>query len=311
MSQAASAPPERPEGGAGASLGEDQAPPPGEASPERSLGFVEGKLSWALGALVAAFLAASISGSDALGLLLDEGPLDRITIAGTELQGGAVLHVNYVYDQTNQPARIVGRTSLGGELVSCALYFLLGVGAAFVLARRSRALLRPRGGALLPQAFATLATLVLAGGALFAVLGARFFPDAATGALLSFQRPLLTLFPTALLFSLRFVLVGPIAEELLWRGVVYPGLRERLSPVPAAVACALGFALWHLAVGWRLLPALLLHYVFSIAACWLTERTRSLLAATVLHVVGNAGALGLYALLTYCPNEVLYVLGLP
>ncbi|GAC1433428.1 MAG: hypothetical protein NVSMB65_07300 [Chloroflexota bacterium] len=81
-------------------------------------------------------------------------------------------------------------------------------------------------------------------------------------------------------------LVGPIVEELVFRGMLYQLLRSSL-PLWAAIALSAGlFALIHgLAV---LLPAL---FVFGVALALVFEYTRSLYPSIVLHMVINTVAL--------------------
>jgi len=107
----------------------------------------------------------------------------------------------------------------------------------------------------------------------------------------------------------RLVVLAPLAEEVVWRGVIYLGLRQRCSAPVAASLSATAFACWHLAAGWTQLPALILHLVFGLAACWLVERTRSLGAAVLLHSAGNALGLGLYALCMFQTPRLVTLLG--
>lgn len=270
--------------------------------------------AWGIAALLLTYLAGILTGAPpyrGLGFWVDEQLLDGVRIGSEVLRAGSVVLRATVFDAQGNQVQIVAKGSLGTEVVVVGVYLLLGLASVLLLRRRRPELLRVGGGREALRALGLLAPLVVIGAALGAVLGARFFPNETTEGLLRTSQPMFALASTAIVFGVRFVVLGPLAEEVLWRGVVYGGLRERLKPVPAAVACALAFVGWHYLVGWRALPPLLLHYLFALVACRLTEVTRSLWPALGLHVLGNACAFGVYALVSAHPNEVLYVLGLP
>lgn len=114
----------------------------------------------------------------------------------------------------------------------------------------------------------------------------------------------------ALLFALRLVVLVPLVEEVAWRHFVYGGLRTRLSPLPASVIGALLFGLAHVAGGWDHPAPLLLQYGFALLAQHLVERRpESLGAPILLHAVGNALAVGLFAAATLAPDELLALFG--
>ena len=270
--------------------------------------------AWGIAALALTYLAGIVTGAPpyrGLGFWVDEALLDGVSLGSEVLKAGAVILRSTIYDAQGNQVGILAQGSLGTELVVVGVYLLLGLGAVVLLRRRRPELLRVGGGRVALQTLGIMAPLVVLGATLGAVLGANSFPHETTEGLLRMSQPMFALAPTAIVLGIRFVVLGPIAEEVLWRGVVYGGLRERLAPVPAAVVCALAFVGWHYLVGWRALPPLLLHYLFALVACRLTEATRSLWPALGLHVLGNACAFGVYALLSARPNEVLYVLGLP
>lgn len=264
--------------------------------------------------LVLTFLGGFAAGTPhrrGLGFWVDENLLEGVQIGSEVLRAGAVVLRSSIYDAHGNQVLVRAQSSLGAELVTGLVYGLLGLGALLYLLGRRPALFQARGGSLALRALGYLTPLILLGAALGVWIGATWFPGETTSGLLRASHPMLGLSLIAWLYGLRFVLLGPLAEELVWRGVVYGGLRARLSAVPAAVVSALAFVSWHYLVGWRAIPALALHYLFSLVACRLTETSRSLWPAIGLHVLGNACALGAFALVTHRPNEVLYVLGLP
>lgn len=87
------------------------------------------------------------------------------------------------------------------------------------------------------------------------------------------------------------LVVGP-SEELLFRGVIQPYLRERLSPSAAIVGAAGLFAATHLlglitATGVSALVPLGIAFVVALGFGWLYERTGTLVAPIVAHVGYN------------------------
>jgi membrane protease YdiL (CAAX protease family) len=101
---------------------------------------------------------------------------------------------------------------------------------------------------------------------------------------------------------------GPLAEEIVFRGLLYPVLRARVG-VPAATILQAGiFAACHLGIGFDA-PFIVLPYVFGIGAAILAERTGSLAPALILHVLGNAVGLLVVGLVMSAPATVYSLLG--
>ena len=88
-------------------------------------------------------------------------------------------------------------------------------------------------------------------------------------------------------------ILGPIAEEIGFRGVLTGGLlRMRCKPWVAIIISALVFAFFH---GTYL--QLVGTTVFGIITGWLYWRTRSLIPGMIIHVVNNSTAFGLEMLI--------------
>jgi membrane protease YdiL (CAAX protease family) len=88
------------------------------------------------------------------------------------------------------------------------------------------------------------------------------------------------------------VSVAPVAEELLFRGVLLSALLRRCGLITAALLSAAAFAAIHLpGLGWHwyALPQLLL---LGVALVWLRVHAHSLWPAVLAHGVHNALALG-------------------
>lgn len=81
------------------------------------------------------------------------------------------------------------------------------------------------------------------------------------------------------------VIVGPVAEEIAFRGVLLDGLRRRFDPRLAIAVSALLFAAFHFDL-WMLVPTTIL----GLALGWLAVRRRSLWPAIIVHALYNAVA---------------------
>lgn len=76
--------------------------------------------------------------------------------------------------------------------------------------------------------------------------------------------------------------VAPVAEEFLFRGLLYRYLRAGRSALAATMISALAFAVAHFV--WILIPS---YIVFGIAEALVTERYKSLYPAIALHALNN------------------------
>ncbi len=93
------------------------------------------------------------------------------------------------------------------------------------------------------------------------------------------------------------VLVAPVLEELLFRGVVLRGLMLRTGFWPAAAVSSVCFGALHAtAVGLEGLPVVLATGVFGLGLCVLTRRTGRLGPAIGVHGLRNALAVATVAL---------------
>ena len=92
--------------------------------------------------------------------------------------------------------------------------------------------------------------------------------------------------------GLVVILWGPLAEEVFFRGFVFPGLAGRIGLTWGAVATSLLFALFHVD------PRVLLPiFVTGMLLAWLYQKTGCLWSCFVAHAAQNALAfsLGLWA----------------
>jgi hypothetical protein len=90
------------------------------------------------------------------------------------------------------------------------------------------------------------------------------------------------------MYAVFLVLVAPVTEEVLFRGLLYLPLRAALGPRAAAVVVAAVFAAAHMH-----LPSVLPLFVLGLALVWLLEATRTLWGAIAGHMLFNAVSFGL------------------
>ena len=93
----------------------------------------------------------------------------------------------------------------------------------------------------------------------------------------------------AVLLALMIVLVGPVEEEVLFRGVLLPRLTPRLGAAWAIVVTSVIFAVLHEGFGREplgLRPAAV--FVIALAFGWARLRSGGLAAPIVMHVATNA-----------------------
>ena len=92
--------------------------------------------------------------------------------------------------------------------------------------------------------------------------------------------------PTLIFFVVMAVAVAPVAEEILFRGILYPAIKQIGYPRLAAIGTALLFALFHV----NLLTFASLTVV-ALGLIALYEFTDNLLAPITAHAVFNASNL--------------------
>jgi len=93
-----------------------------------------------------------------------------------------------------------------------------------------------------------------------------------------------------LLTGASLVLLAPLAEEVLFRGFLYTNLRARFRARYAIVATSLLFAVGHLQFGSNaplLWIAAIDTFVLSFVLCVIREKTGSIWAGVVIHMLKN------------------------
>ena len=92
---------------------------------------------------------------------------------------------------------------------------------------------------------------------------------------------------------LQMALIGPVAEDILFRGVMYGRFRASGYPVSGAFITAALFALCHNGTA----VALIQIGVMGCALAWLYDRTESLWPPILLHSVNNLAVVLTFAAL--------------
>ena len=82
------------------------------------------------------------------------------------------------------------------------------------------------------------------------------------------------------------IVVAPMTEEILFRGVLYATLRRYLGPLHAICLSAAAFAVLHFHV-----PAMVPLFVVGFVVAYLYERTGSLVASIAAHAANNLHAM--------------------
>ena len=82
------------------------------------------------------------------------------------------------------------------------------------------------------------------------------------------------------------VVLAPVAEEFIFRGMLYPFIKQLGWPKLAWIGVSLLFALIHVNA-----PTFLPLFVFALAQTWLYERTDNLLAPVAAHSLFNGANL--------------------
>jgi uncharacterized protein len=93
------------------------------------------------------------------------------------------------------------------------------------------------------------------------------------------------------------IVVAPVTEEVLFRGLLFQSLRRRVGLWPAAAVSSLLFASIHVEILFSQPLALAGLFVFAMALAWSFHRFGSLVVPIIAHAVFNATSLILAVLL--------------
>lgn len=96
--------------------------------------------------------------------------------------------------------------------------------------------------------------------------------------------------PELLLVFVSLVVVPPLVEELMTRGLLFTGLRQKVRFAWTVIITSIVFAIPHLQLGSGNPPlwnAALDTFILSLFLCYLRERTGSLWASIFMHAIKN------------------------
>jgi membrane protease YdiL (CAAX protease family) len=188
---------------------------------------------------------------------------------------------------------------VGGPLILIAQHFWPHVGQALVATAASgiAALmavgwlrLRTNEKVITGWKFAPFGAFLMLAAAIFILSpvgqGIAFIIQHFTGA--KPQEPSLLLVSTAQSIPMRIILilmvccVVPAAEETIFRGLLYRGLRKQWGPVAGMVISSVLFSLGH-----QDLPTALPLFILAMGLAWSVERTGSIVPAVIAHALFN------------------------
>ena len=109
-------------------------------------------------------------------------------------------------------------------------------------------------------------------------------------------------FPTFLLATFVLALIPAIFEELIFRGIIFSGLRKRFSLVGSILLSSLLFALMHASLQQFIYP-----FILGSIMAWLVARTGSLVCSMIVHFTNNF----LVVLISYLQNTTPFSMNLP
>lgn len=112
---------------------------------------------------------------------------------------------------------------------------------------------------------------------------------------LDFVDPLYQSVDSVWLLVIAMVIVAPIYEEMVFRGLLWSGISEQFSPqrgtIIASIVTSVVFAVIHLQYGlYEITTIMLLALIF----CYARIKSGSLLLPIMLHIINNGVAMGQY-----------------
>jgi membrane protease YdiL (CAAX protease family) len=87
--------------------------------------------------------------------------------------------------------------------------------------------------------------------------------------------------PDYILYFFAVVILGPIVEESIYRGMLYSPYRKKYGPIKAVIITSLFFAIVHFEVGFGFV------FIYGVVFGSLYERTESLVSPIAAHSLSN------------------------
>ena len=84
------------------------------------------------------------------------------------------------------------------------------------------------------------------------------------------------------ILSIEIIFLGPISEELFFRGFIYNFLKKKLDWKSAVIITSIVFAFLHSSI-W----GFFIVFILSIGICYIYEKTRNIVSAIVFHSLYN------------------------
>lgn len=84
------------------------------------------------------------------------------------------------------------------------------------------------------------------------------------------------------ILTIQIILIGPLAEELFFRGFIYRLVREKYSFLVSAALSSLFFSAIHNTLA-HILPI----FIISLGLCYVYEKTKKILPCIILHALHN------------------------
>lgn len=85
------------------------------------------------------------------------------------------------------------------------------------------------------------------------------------------------------ILAIQVMILGPLAEELIFRGLIYKFLRQKLPFIFSAVASSLLFSMLH-----KTPQDTLALFIIGIALCYIYEKTQNIISPILLHSIFNS-----------------------
>lgn len=101
---------------------------------------------------------------------------------------------------------------------------------------------------------------------------------------------------------LAAVIMAPVLEEIVFRGLVYTRLKKGMPVIIATIITSLVFGIMHGTIIWGIYT-----FIFSLVLIWVFEKFHSLTANILLHLVYNLSGMAL-SLLPEDANAIIWIL---
>lgn len=83
-------------------------------------------------------------------------------------------------------------------------------------------------------------------------------------------------------YTIDIALIPAVAEEIMFKGLIFTSLKKRHSQITAVIIASLLFAATHLNI-YQFIP----HFLFSLFTFWVYLRTGSLILPMIIHFINN------------------------